>query len=119
MTRLDWSKPVTSLVHKLQKAGLKIAAVNDGGETIKINVDKQLEARKKAVEAITSVDTSTLFLDIPGGGQARVFVVLGNDPDEIVADWAYRGDTIGVRLDSAIDEYISQWEGKKCPKITA
>ena len=88
MARLDWSKPVNSLIHKLQKAGLVVQAVDDGGEIVNIKETKQLENRKLAVDTVVSVDFSHIILKNANGDRARIVIVLGNDPDEIVADWA-------------------------------
>jgi hypothetical protein len=119
MTRLDWTKPVNSLIHKLQKAGLEVQAVDDGGGIIRINTASQLKGRQVAVEAVTSVDCSHIILNNQAGEQAKVCIVLGNDPEEIAADWACNSAVIGQQLEGAVEAFISQWEGKKCPKVAA
>lgn len=120
MARLDWSKPVNSLIHKLQKAGLVVQAVDDGGEIVNIKETKQLENRKLAVDTVVSVDFSHIILKNANGDRARIVIVLGNDPDEIIADWACSSNyssTIAPQVESAIEQFYKQWEGKKCPTV--
>lgn len=108
MALLDWSAPVASLLYKLQMNGYKIFSVND------VIIDQNLSdntARKKAVKEIVSVDDSAVAL-IKDKKTFAVYIVLGNEPNEIAADYTDDED-----LERVIDEYIDQWEDKKCPTI--
>ena len=110
MALLDWSVPVASLVNKLQENGYKIYGANDGEELVTIHPNhSNLVARKKAVDVIVSVDDSTLVIT-KNNKTFGLFIVLGNDPDELVADYTSNDD-----LEKVIDEFQSYWGGKKCP----
>ena len=112
MALLDWSVPVSSLINKLQKNGYKIYGVNDSKDMVKIDQNhSNLVARKKAVDVIDSVDESILVV-IKDKNTFGLFIVLGNDPEELVADYSSNDD-----LERIVDEFISCWEGKKCPTI--
>lgn len=112
MARYDWSKPVSSLLTKLQKAGFTIAAVNDGMETFKMDPKKSnLANRKEATEIITSVDESGMRVT-KGDKSGFVYIVLGNDPEELASDY-----TDWDELEEVITAHSLQWEGKKCPMI--
>jgi|694.fasta_scaffold111777_6 hypothetical protein len=105
----DWSGPVNSLLNTLQKAGYTIVAVFDGEEWTKFNQTTNLAVRKEATDIITSVDECHLRIK-KGDMKLRLFIVLGNEPEEIVV--AY---TPNDELEVSLDKYITIWEGKKCP----
>ncbi len=112
MARYDWSKPVSSLLNKLQQNGFTIAAVNDGEETVKMDPKKSnLANRKEATEIITSVDESGMRVT-KGNMRGFVYIVLGNEPEELVCDY-----TDWDELETVITAHSRQWEGKKCPMI--
>jgi hypothetical protein len=112
MALLDWSVPVSSLVNKLQENGYKIYGVNDSEKLITIHPNhSNLVSRKKAVDIIVSVDESTLVVT-KDNKTFGLFIVLGNEPDELVADYHSNDD-----LERVVEEFSSYWEGKKCPTI--
>jgi len=112
MARYDWSKPVSSLLNKLQQNGFTIAAVNDGMETEKMDPNKSnLYNRKLATEVITSVDEAGMRVT-KGDKRGFVYIVLGNDPEELVCDYTDWDD-----LEEVITAHSRQWEGKKCPVV--
>jgi hypothetical protein len=101
---MDYSKPVNSLLNRFQKAGYKIVHVNDGEEQHLISKDlSNLNARKQASEFITSVDNSWVNL-IKENQQVVLFIVLGNDPDEIVCDY-----TDNEEVESIVEAFEDQW----------
>jgi hypothetical protein len=112
MARLNWSVPVSSLLSRLQDNGYKIFSVNDG--VVMERIDQNLSnrtARKKATDIIDSVDESAIAL-CKDGKTFGVYIVLGNNPDEIVADYTDNED-----LERVIDEFSDNWCDKKCPVI--
>jgi hypothetical protein len=109
---LNWKVPVSSLLSRLQDNGYKIFSVNNGGETVLI--DQNLSngtARAKAVEEIISVDASAVAF-IKNRKTFAVYIVLGNDPEEIAADY-----TDDEELERVIDEFSDSWQDKKCPRM--
>jgi hypothetical protein len=110
MAYLNWSIPVSSLINKLQKAEFTILGVNDGEEYIKTNQNgSKLAIRKEAVETVVSVDESWIRIK-KGDKIGTLFIVLGNEPWELVADYSDWDD-----LTEVVDEYSQLWEDKKCP----
>lgn len=111
MARLNWAIPVRSLLNTLQEAGFTLIAVNDGEERITLD-ERSVTARRMAAEAICSVDDSVL--EINGWGrQGKVWIVLGNEPEELAAD--YSGDF--PELEEAIDDHARAWEDRACPTV--
>lgn len=117
MASYDWSAPVKSLLARFQVAeGFNITAVHDGEEMIQIDQKLSKSAiRQTAADIIVSVDESFVYIN-KDGMRARLFIVLGNEPEEIVADYNYIPQLEEV-LDETIDKYVTQWAGKKCPMI--
>ena len=93
---------VRSLLHKLHKGGFELRSVHDGEEFCPLSGG--ITARKnQAVEAITSVDESVLFVK-HGEAKSRLLLILGNGPAEIVADYS-DNDT----LTAVVDDFYDQW----------
>jgi hypothetical protein len=113
MARCDWSVPVKSLLAEFQAAGFNVSAVYDGEDMIRI--DQNLSQTKTATDIVVSVDESFIYIN-KDGMRARLFIVLGNEPEEIVADYNYNPQ-LEELLEETIDKYTLQWEGKKCPMI--
>jgi hypothetical protein len=112
----DWSVPVKSLLHKFQMAGFNISAVHDGQEMIRIDQKlSQTKIKHSATDIIVSVDESVVHIH-KDGMNARLFIVLGNEPEELVADYNYNLQ-LEELLEETIDKYVEKWEGKKCPMI--
>jgi ribosomal protein S18 acetylase RimI-like enzyme len=113
MTRLNWAIPVGSLLRTMQKHDIALVAVFDGEDTNRLNAAMNHPRRKEAVELITSVDESRLYVTY-GGKSGWVDIVLGNDCDELAADWSASG-MLEALLQTAIDEYNDRWTDRKCP----
>jgi hypothetical protein len=107
-----------SLLNHLQKDGLRLLAVNDGCEKW-FHVDDRLSIlmqRLFAAEVITSVDESHLVVS-DGSATATLFIVLGNEPEELVADIASKSDSLMDRIDDVVSLFSNSWEGKPCPTV--
>jgi hypothetical protein len=116
MACYDWSVPVKSLLAKFQMAGFAITAVNDGEETIKIDQEQSnTKIRYSATDIVVSVDAATVYIN-KDGMRARLWIVLGNEPEEIVCNYTYHPKLESL-IDEVIDKYSTQWEGVKCPMI--
>ena len=112
----DWSVPVKSLLGRFQEAGFILSAVHDGEEMIKIDQNlSKTKVRHSATETIVSVDESFVYIN-KDGMRARLFIVLGNEPEELVADYNYN-PKLEELLEETIDKFSTQWEGVKCPMI--
>lgn len=116
MASYDWSVPVKSLLAKFQEAGFNILSVYDGEDLIPVDPTlSKTKIRHSAADIVVSVDESFVYVN-KDGMRARLFIVLGNEPEEIVVDYNYNPQ-LEELLDETIDKYTLQWEGKKCPMI--
>ena len=119
MTCLDWTLPVRTLIHQLQNHDFDILSVNDGGDEDVpiISNSGSLAERQEATEAITAVDVSELRIGRGGKLRATIYIVLGNEPDELVADYRATNEVMMSLIEVAVENHRTMWEGKKCPVI--
>jgi hypothetical protein len=116
MTRLDWTVPVRTLIHQLQNHDFDILTVNDGDEVVPIISNSgSLAERQEATEVITAVDESWLRIGYKGNMRGTIYIVLGNEPDELVADYGANTEEMMPFIEEAVEAHSKQWEGKKCP----
>jgi hypothetical protein len=107
---MDYTKPVMSLLSKLQKENVAITHVFEGEEWERVQPGSDLKVRKDATEIITSVDESYVHVK-HDGVTARLMIVLGNDASEILADWSVKvNTTLDQILDKVSEEFYQQWE---------
>ena len=116
MTRLDWTLPVRTLIHQLQNHDFDILSVNDGDEDVPItSISGSLAERQEATDVITAVDESSLRIGRGGKLRATIYIVLGNEPDELVADYGANTEEMMPFIEEAVEAHRNMWEGKKCP----
>lgn len=113
--RYDWSKPVSSLLYKLQQKGFKLVNVHDG-EDYEFFTGNSLSQRKTATATIVSVDVSRLTVE-KNNLRGRLYIILGNEPSELVCDWGSASGEIMEELETVVNAHSEQWEGKKCPMV--
>jgi len=107
---MNYEKPVSSLLHKFQKAKFSVVSIDDGGDVHHFDQQKsKLQVRKDAVDAVCAVDESWIRMIDPEGRRVGLFIVLGNDFDEIVCDYCCNSQ-INNQVDSIIEEFAAQWE---------
>ena len=115
--RYDWTQPVMSLLHKLQEADIQIIAVNDGDEYDEVVGDTNLAARKDAADMITAVDEAWVRVKHKDDF-ASLYLVLGNDTNEILADYSYPLNTeLEEILHNVSSAFYEQWEDVPCPMV--
>jgi len=103
----DWKPCVRDLLERLVSAGFAIDQVDDGGDLIEV------VSLNTAVDAITSVDESTVYTkDTQSNSEPVLLIVLGNGPDEIVADYCGCDLAAGKRLRMILEKFSKDWEGK-------
>jgi hypothetical protein len=78
-----------SLLNKLQKADVQIIAVNDGDGYENVSSNTKLAIRKDVADMITAVDESWVRVQYKDEF-ATLYIVLGNDASEILADYSYK-----------------------------
>ena len=113
----DWTQPVMSLLNKLQKSDVQIISVNDVEGYENVSGDTKLAMRKDAADMITAVDESWVRVQYKDEF-ATLFIVLGNDASEILADYSYKPNSeIEDILESVSSAFCEQWEDVPCPMV--
>jgi hypothetical protein len=105
----DWRPESKSLLKTLQKHNVTILSVNNGDEDTNY-ADTTLG---KFVDEMTACDEAHLYVQTPDGKKHVLYLVYGNSPGELVADYS-----IAPELDAATEEHYDKWEGRKQPKTT-
>lgn len=84
------------VIRALLAAGVTLDRVYDGEEDIPVKNETE------ALDAIFAVDLAWLHVNLADGSTGYLFAVLGNSPEEVVADYT-------LNLDSVIDPVTSGW----------
>ena len=101
--RLNWKPVIASLFEALEKAGFELDRVDDGEGTER--------RREHMLEAANACDECWLYVKPPGESRRyAIYIVLGNEPFETVADYACH-----PLLDTVLEAWSDSWEGKPCP----
>ena len=113
----DWTQPVMSLLNKLQEADVQIIGVNDGEGYETVSGDTKLAIRKDAADVITAVDESWVRVQYKDEF-ATLYIVLGNDANEILADYSYKpnSELEGI-IESVNSAFYEQWEDVKVKSV--
>ena len=112
--RYDWKPVVKSLCKSLVANGVELVGANDLGDYPE---DSEIETGdiNKIVDWVTGVDESMIYLktpDTPEGKKKVIYIVLGNGPEEIAADW-----TMDELIDKATDDHYEKWANRKTPMV--
>jgi hypothetical protein len=67
-------------------------------------------------DVVSSVDDAIVYVQ-RDNLRAALYLVLGNDPEEIATDYAAPSQ-LHKAIDLAIDAFSQRWDGKKCPTKT-
>lgn len=95
----EYRKEVVSFLHTVKKHGGTVLGVNDGEDWVSPH-------EAAPVETILSVEVSWMYARRPGTDTATAFyIVLGNAPGELVADYSYNEWSQAV-----VDEHVGRWE---------
>lgn len=87
---------IRQIIRALKAADHTLIAVNDGGERIGVTGEQE------AIEAFTAVDMAWLYVRLPDGDQGWISFVLGNEPEEVAADWT-------INLSPVLDPLTKTW----------
>lgn len=111
----NWKPEVRSFLNRLIKAGVKIDGGNNGEYEFKFIQNRTSLAR--FVNDLVACDETHLNVTTPNGNKCQFFLVLGNNPGELICDYSYNpADT--EFLDKLADEHARAWEGMKQPTLT-
>lgn len=104
----NWKPEVASLIHRLRKAGFTIDSGNNGEEVFHWFSMKPAEF----IRELTACDEATLRVLSPDRARMlTIWLVFGNCPGEIVADYHLHED-----LDKVTEAHFNAWEMRKQPK---
>jgi hypothetical protein len=99
----DYRPEIRSLLNTLKKHGFTPHILNDGEELIR--------GSAITAEEIEATDCSHLYVKDANNKKFCIFIVLGNEPGEIAADYSDHDP-----LEEVISEHYDRWENKKQPK---
>ena len=102
--KYNWKIPVRDFLRTAHKHGLRPVAVNNGGGW------QYTPTAALAVAEIDATDESHVHFEHTDGKRVIAFLVLGNEPAELVADYSTH-----PAIDAATEEHYNNWEGKPCP----
>jgi hypothetical protein len=119
MRKTKWSYEIEAraVTRALRKLGYDLDRVDyengwgevEGSEKITLKAS-QVE---KAVEAIIAVDASHLYVKSPKGQSLFFYLVLGNSPGELLADWLIpRSRSERVDLDFELGALYDKFNGQ-------
>jgi hypothetical protein len=104
----DFRPEVRSLLKELKLSGFKTVSANNGGgddETIKADD----VTTNEFIQQIVATDSASLTVEYEQKFYT-IFIVLGNEPGEIVCD-----HTEFPLLSEVVDRHYDKWESKKQP----
>lgn len=108
----DWVPEVRSLLGRLVDAGFTILSGHNGEEKFKFNEGDLGDF----IGNLIACDESRLFVKSPEGRKRWLFLVFGNSPGELVADYlSYTTEREPDQLAIVIDGHYNEWEGKPQP----
>ena len=87
---------IRQIIRALLAANHALVEVNDGEEQFAVKNERE------AIEGIMAVDVATLWVRKPDGEVSFILFVMGNDPEEVAADW-------GVSLSPVLDPLTESW----------
>jgi hypothetical protein len=91
---------IRQIVRALRKAGYTLTGGHDGEDFFEVAADVSEDVLID--QYLTVCDSSTLHTWKDGEGNSHVLFVLGNDPEEVAADW-------GVSLSPILDPLTESW----------
>lgn len=94
------SQAIRLILDGLVSAGCSVVEVAD--DTWNMGDRTQAKTASEAADLVCGVDEAYVFLQVPDGGYAWVFFVLGNEPREVASDYT-------VNLSPFIDPITEPW----------
>lgn len=123
----DWHPETASLLVLLRAAGFTIRGGHNGEDAV--GAPETFRNEAAFLSELLACDETTLYVTrkatrestkTPGKQVLRryaLFLVLGNSPGELVADWGIPADAEdAAMLEAAINENYDHWDGRPQPK---
>lgn len=100
----DWVPETKSLLKALTDAGFKLVSGDNGEDVF---TPGNLAG---FLDNLLACDEAHLFVESPEGKRRWLYLVLGNDPGELVCDYVCDDG-----LDKVAEAHYAKWEGHKQP----
>jgi len=108
---LNWTPVTESLFRHLWAAGITIAGVSNSERwIITTSIDD-------ALEYADGVDEAWVRVRLDDERQATLYLVYGNNPDELVADYARTKSSSDDWIEAPLQRFADEWEGVPCPTV--
>jgi len=107
MSTRNYKPEVTCLLFRLATAGISLVSASNGGDA---DEDFYPEHPEKFVEELTATDEARLLVRMPDGRLLGLYLVYGNEPGELVADYH-----VNPLLESVVTAHSAAWEGRPQP----
>jgi hypothetical protein len=101
----DWEPVVLDLLERCVRHCIFPVAVDNGG-----GFEQVQSVASAAAESSASDEAVITFRDTQGN-RCKVYIVLGNEPHELVCDYSAHLPA----LQDVVDEFQDAWEGRECP----
>jgi hypothetical protein len=107
----DWEKVVRSLISFLVKDGFMPYKADNCEDSI------TSDHKKRLANKVCECDEGNLYVR-KGDFTARLYIVLGNNPSELVSDYGYKSEEGLADLEATLDKFSQSWElrGDACPR---
>lgn len=69
----------------------------------------------KTLDHVLATEQCVVRLVHEDGHKIGALILLGNNPDELVADWSFQSDAGDAEFTKMYDKFTSIWEGKTTP----
>ena len=114
----DYSKVIRSFIFQIKKVGFIISKVRDGeGGGIKARNPKTgITKTDRVVETLMDCDEGSILF-VKGEHRITAQIILGNDADELVADWSFNSPEADSAFEEGWDAFRNVWEGKSVPTM--
>jgi hypothetical protein len=105
----DFRPETKALIETLRKHGFTTVGYSNGDDKMPYTTDEDL------IEELCGVDESWLYLLDLNQRQFIVYLVLGNSPGELPADYQYKPGADCTAIDAAIEEHYNSWINRPQP----
>ena len=103
----DWVPETKSLINRLLKNGFIIISGDNGEDEFAYNGKGKMA---EFLDELLACDEAHLYVQNSEGKNKQLFLVLGNSPGELVADY-----TVDPLLDKVTTEHCDTWSQRKQP----
>lgn len=114
----DYKPVVRSFLHQAHRHGWRVtSATHEEYVTIKFDETHSLRhVMDNTLDHALATDSCVVRLFHKDGHKISALILLGNNPDELLADWSFKSDAGDAEFKKMYDKYLSIWEGKITPR---